>query len=201
MRETSKWAHDVSPGQVKKDFKLTIGNYLIILSGKNLNLKFVLLLNCSTHYGDVELLGNLEEKMELLGNLEEKMELFDYVSLEAQIMEGVSIKVTWEQGKTTYLPTYLHSVKELREWDSILLILCGDIESNPGPPTTLKIGTLNVRGCNDYYKLKRLVNYMSCFANRGRMVYSLQETYIPVEALPKALWRGGVCPLTWSNQL
>lgn len=72
-----------------------------------------------------------------------------------------------------------------------LISRCGDVEPNPGPKLT--IGTYNARGCNNYSKLKRIVNSVFKLANSDRFIFSLQETHVDSNKsyLINSLWRSG----------
>ena len=49
------------------------------------------------------------------------------------------------------------------DWSRQLLLIAqaGDVEKNPGPTGKLYIGSYNIRGCNNYNKLKRVTTYIS----------------------------------------
>ena len=59
-----------------------------------------------------------------------------------------------------------------------LILLSGDIETNPGPSKNILIGTYNVRGSSDKLKTKRLLNYVASNFKNDRVIYSFQETHI-----------------------
>ncbi len=75
-----------------------------------------------------------------------------------------------------------------------LLILHGDIESNPGPKGKLLLGSYNVSGCKSYKKLKRLMTWLFKLKATDRFIYSLQETYVTKNEFPlvNSLWREGI---------
>jgi len=75
-----------------------------------------------------------------------------------------------------------------------LLLLCGDIESNPGPADTkngvleLTLMTQNCRGLQDRNKLRSLIVNKNNEAKKGKMVLALQETHLMNDDLIK--WSG-----------
>jgi len=80
------------------------------------------------------------------------------------------------------------------EYCKLKLLRSGDVERNPGPTGKLLIGSYNVRGCNNYNKLKRLLNYIFKIKNTDRFIYSLHETHVSQSnySLAKVLWREGI---------
>ncbi len=74
-----------------------------------------------------------------------------------------------------------------------LLLLAGDIHTNPGPNKELLIGTYNIRGLSDKNKTKRILNYISNQYRYERMIYSFQETHITDKRRSELQfgWRGG----------
>jgi len=72
-----------------------------------------------------------------------------------------------------------------------LQLISEDIESNPGPKLT--IASYNVRGCNNYSKLKLLTAYVYSNFNRDRVIFSFLESHVDhnKEKLISMLWRGG----------
>ena len=87
----------------------------------------------------------------------------------------------------TYLSLYPY-LHLSHPWD---LLKDGDIEANPGPKKGLTLGTVNVRSCSKYTKLKPLLNHISQFRIGERVVYSLQETYITKPVMLTTMWHGG----------
>jgi len=80
---------------------------------------------------------------------------------------------------------------------STTLLMCGDVESNPGPEmknqvTTLTVITYNVRGLKEYSKLKRVLNTCAGkIKNNKNTVICLQETHLERadENKLKVMWR------------
>jgi len=66
-----------------------------------------------------------------------------------------------------------------------------DIETNPGPKLT--IGTYNVRGCNNYPKLKLLTSHVFSNYKQDRVIFSFLESHVDhnKDKLISMLWRGG----------
>ncbi len=63
----------------------------------------------------------------------------------------------------------------------LLLILCGDVELNPGPflnNKKLLLLTQNCRGLNSFYKLKHLIHNKNKIVKNELFVLALQETYL-----------------------
>jgi hypothetical protein len=75
-----------------------------------------------------------------------------------------------------------------------LLVLCGDVELNPGPTGKLLVGTYNTSGCKKYSKLKRLMTWLFKHKKADRFIFSLQETHLSNNELPlvQSLWREGI---------
>ncbi len=59
----------------------------------------------------------------------------------------------------------------------LLLILCGDVELNPGPHN-LMLMTQNCRGLQDYNKLRSILRNKMAVMNKNKAVLALQETYL-----------------------
>ena len=90
----------------------------------------------------------------------------------------------------------------------IFLILCGDIETNPGPykndhdnvkdsipfinKDDFTIATYNVQGLLDYKKHKRINNFIHKLPFKKNMVLCLQETHFKEVNRLKYLWNSGI---------
>ena len=76
----------------------------------------------------------------------------------------------------------------------IKLSRSGDVELNPGPKGKLTIGSYNIRGCNNYSKLKRITNFIFKLSKSDRFIFSLQESHISDKDLTsvRLLWRQGL---------
>jgi exonuclease III len=68
-----------------------------------------------------------------------------------------------------------------------LLLLCGDVETNPGP-YELTLMTQNCRGLSDFNKLRANLRNKSKMFTRGKAVLALQETYMMNDDIIK--WSG-----------
>jgi exonuclease III len=65
----------------------------------------------------------------------------------------------------------------------MLLMLCGDIETNPGPSSTKNLMLLmqNCRGLNSNVKLKQIMKEKSRLVKTNPFILALQETYLVEE--------------------
>jgi len=102
-----------------------------------------------------------------------------------------TLKRTKEQ-ETTFRIRLRVGVSGLREDVGLLLLRCGDVESNPGPNFSLKVISNNVRGLNSETKLRHLINFCNS-NNPGKnkdVVFCFQETYIESKGILPYLWRG-----------
>ena len=84
--------------------------------------------------------------------------------------------------------------KENSLWSSLLLILSGDVETNPGPEqnlgSTISLTTLNVRGLKKETKLKQLLNRFHKQSDLNRTtIITLQETHIEQNSI-NYTWAG-----------
>jgi hypothetical protein len=66
---------------------------------------------------------------------------------------------------------------QLNLLNRMLLALCGDVESNPGPDS-ITLMTQNCRGLQDYNKLRLLIKNKNSVLNKERAVLALQETHL-----------------------
>ena len=80
-----------------------------------------------------------------------------------------------------------------------LLLLCGDVESNPGPVMSpyLKITTINCRGLTDKVKFLSTISKLKrdC-ANAEHVIYCLQEVHHVDLDLLKLIWEGSAISLS-----
>ena len=81
----------------------------------------------------------------------------------------------------------------------LLLALCGDVESNPGPEfQELTMVTLNTRGLKNKNKLTQLINRIQKSHNpTSNLIFALQETHIEYNIFTKGCGsRGGLITMT-----
>ena len=73
----------------------------------------------------------------------------------------------------------------------LLLALCGDVESNPGPELhELTMATLNTRGLKNKNKLTQLINRIQKSHNpTSNLIFALQETHVEFNDI-KYKWKG-----------
>ena len=117
-----------------------------------------------------------------------------------QTLDQYFSRIVYKPKIFTFSKTHQNVYKNLRHLSSSLgksLQESGNIEPNPGPrpqpkqDTDLKVITYNVRGLNDEFKLRHLVNnfYQSTSKNVD-FIACLQETYIENPGKLPYLWRG-----------
>jgi hypothetical protein len=85
-----------------------------------------------------------------------------------------------------YILVYV-MVVELNNLLKMLLLLCGDVERNPGPEK-ITLMTQNCRGLQDYNKLRMLLRSKNAVLARGGAVLALQETHLMNDNMIK--WSG-----------
>ena len=121
------------------------------------------------------------------------------IDLSKKTQKGKSICILYmTQEKSTNKSNYCHSYdfrykkwfkKYYEELSSLVLMLSGDIEVNPGPEKTTLI-TQNCRGLKKETKIRQLINriYKSNY-NSNFLIVALQETHLDNSNL-KYQWRG-----------
>jgi hypothetical protein len=80
----------------------------------------------------------------------------------------------------TWSPSFFQENSKADRDNGILLLMAGDVESNPGPDNSKKVTngtgkqnlmeviTFNCRGLKDYKKLKRILNTCANIINKNR---------------------------------
>jgi exonuclease III len=70
---------------------------------------------------------------------------------------------------------------------ALLLALCGDVETNPGPDNLILM-TQNCRGLQDYNKLRLVLKNKNAIMSKSKSILALQETHLMNDAVIQ--WSG-----------
>jgi len=91
-------------------------------------------------------------------------------------------------------------LREVHNIKYLLIILCNDVETNPGPKLlddliidnkNLFICSYNLQGCNNFKKIKRVMNQFNKLPFSNNCIINLQETHWTDKNSIQYHWKGG----------